>query len=98
MRAEDVAREKKSKWLFPSRCQLRACRASISQGEGGASEVQSVRPEAYLRVVIALMEYTVALCQPAIMALETLDHAQVPYSMIPSGQDHRVNVLDVLTR
>jgi hypothetical protein len=54
-------------------------RASVSQGtrRGGVAEVPCIRPSTHFRVAVALVEYPVALCQPAIRALETHDHAQI---------------------
>ena len=70
-----------------------ACRAGVSQGvrKGRVAEVPCIRSSAQLRVVVALVEYPVALCQPAIRALETHDHAQILYAMDsertgPSGE------------
>jgi hypothetical protein len=55
------------------------CRASISQRtrRGVVAEVPCIRPSTHLHVAVALVEYPVALCQPAIRALETHDHAQI---------------------
>ncbi len=70
-----------------------ACRAGVSQGTRGSrvTEVPCIRSSAHIRVVVALVEYPVALCQSAIRALETHDHAQLLYEMDsertgPSGE------------